>query len=103
METRKEQTSRIRSMESRFRRVRKAVDALNKALDKYDALLPAIEELDDYQRSGQWLHDFEADERGEIDPTLPRGVLSEDGLYDLLSDLDALRRRLAADARSSRA
>ena len=29
METRKEQTSRIRSMESRFRRVRKAVDALN--------------------------------------------------------------------------
>lgn len=37
-----------------------------------------------YCDSGQWLADFEADERGELPPALRRGVLSEDGLYDLL-------------------
>ena len=37
--------------------------------------------------SGQWQEDFEADERGEISPSIPRGVLSEDGLYNTLDRL----------------
>ena len=39
----------------------------------------------DYYESGQWLKDYEADERGELPPTLKRGVLSQDGLWELLS------------------
>lgn len=37
-----------------------------------------------YYNSGEWLEDYEADERGELPPNLKRGVLSQDALYDLL-------------------
>ena len=40
--------------------------------------------LDEYYTSGEWLEDYEADERGELPPDLKRGVLSQDALYDLL-------------------
>ena len=40
--------------------------------------------LNTYYTSGQWRDDYEADERGELPPDLKRGVLSQDGLYDLL-------------------
>ena len=41
-------------------------------------------ELIAYYESGQWLKDYEADERGQLPPTLKRGVLSQDGLWELL-------------------
>lgn len=40
--------------------------------------------LIDYYESGQWLKDYEADERGELPRNLKRGVLSQDGLWELL-------------------
>ena len=43
-------------------------------------------ELTSYYENGQWLKDFEADERGELPKDLKRGVLSEDGVYNLLSE-----------------
>ena len=43
-------------------------------------------ELRDYYENGQWLRDYEADERGELPVTLKRGVLSQDGLWDLLNE-----------------
>ena len=42
--------------------------------------------LEAYYTSGQWREDYEADERGELPPALKRGVLSQDALYNLLSD-----------------
>ena len=42
-------------------------------------------ELREYYENGQWLRDYEADERGELPVNLKRGVLSQDGLWDLLS------------------
>ena len=42
-------------------------------------------ELRDYYENGQWLRDYEADERGELPVTLKRGVLSQDGLWNLLN------------------
>ena len=42
-------------------------------------------ELTAYYESGQWLQDYEADERGELPRNLKRGVLSQDGLWELLS------------------
>ena len=43
--------------------------------------------LKEYMDSGQWRLDYEADEAGEIPPALKRGVLSQDGLYNLLENL----------------
>ena len=43
-------------------------------------------ELIAYYESGQWLQDYEADERGELPRNLKRGVLSQDGLWELLEN-----------------
>ena len=42
-------------------------------------------ELIAYYESGQWLHDYEADERGELPRNHKPGVVSQDGLWELLS------------------
>ena len=88
----KRRIARIRKMEIRYNRVKKVVEALHRDLDKYEHLLGTIDELEKYQESGQWLEDFEADERGELPRDLRRGVLSEDGLSDLLEDISTLFR-----------
>ena len=43
-------------------------------------------ELREYYENDQWLRDYEADERGELPGDLKRGVLSQDGLWDLLNE-----------------
>ena len=86
--------SRVKQMEKAFAKVTAATRDLAEALDKFDTLKADIKRLEKYQSSGQWLNDYEADERGEIPSDIPRGVLSEDGLYNLLTDIDALRERL---------
>ena len=43
------------------------------------------QELTDYYLGGQWLADYQADERGELPADLKRGVLSEDGVWNLLT------------------
>ena len=58
--------------------------------------------LDEYMDSGQWLADYEADERGEIDKDLPRGVLSQDALYDTLQELQEVLRSIRRLARKSK-
>ena len=40
--------------------------------------------------SGQWQKDFEADEAGLVPRDLPREVLSEDALYNLLAEADLI-------------
>lgn len=45
-------------------------------------------ELMDYYFGGQWLLDYQADERGELPEGLKRGVLSEDGVWNLLTELE---------------
>ncbi len=43
-----------------------------------------IEELKYYYEGTDWKADFAADERGELPADLKRGVLSEDGIYNVL-------------------
>ena len=88
--------ARIQEMEHRFDHVRAVADALDKTLSDYEEAQRRIRELEAYQASGRWLADFEADERGELPKGLPRGVLSEDGLDTLFTDLADLRARMAS-------
>ncbi|MCR5709383.1 MAG: DUF4298 domain-containing protein [Bacteroidales bacterium] len=78
---------RIEAMEASMERTARAVDALEKALDAYETVKPDIDRLTDYLESGAWREDFEADEAGLVPKGLKRGVLSEDGLYNLLADI----------------
>lgn len=43
-------------------------------------------ELLEYYFGGQWLADYQADERGELPKNMKRGVLSQDGLWNLLTE-----------------
>jgi hypothetical protein len=81
-------------METRFDRASGARANLAAALEAYDAVREDLEALRRYYEGGDWRRDFEADEAGRLPEGLKRGVLSEDGLYNLLCDSDALRGRL---------
>lgn len=59
------------------------------AFDRASAAHPPAEAdlqtLCAYLDSGAWLADYQADEQGRLPPDLKRGVLSQDGLYNLLA------------------
>lgn len=84
----------IRAMEEKLNRCRAAVDALQQALDAFDAVAGDLAALEAYYGSDDWFAHLAADERGELPPDLLRGVLSEDAVYDLLEEADRLRERI---------
>ena len=49
--------------------------------------------LTQYLESGQWLRDFELDEKGKLPSGLKRGILSEDGLYNLIADIEKKKKK----------
>lgn len=55
-------------------------------LDFFETKELAFKKLMDYYMSNQRMQDLVDDEQGLIPPTLPRGVLSEDAIYNLYSD-----------------
>ena len=81
-----EQTEIIRQMEQRLDRASSAVIELAAALDKYAGVQEAIAELDRYYGSKEWRQDLEDDEAGLLPADLKRGVLSEDAIWNLLTD-----------------
>ena len=72
---------RINDMEAVFDRVNYLM--INNLADS-DELKADIETLESYYTSQQWKDDFALDEAGKLPDSLKRGVLSEDGIYDLL-------------------
>ena len=54
--------------------------------DSLKAIKEDVAELSKYYGSKLWKQDFAADEAGILPPDLKRGVLSEDGIWNLLSD-----------------
>ena len=58
-----------------------------------EALQRKVSLLTQYMESGQWLRDYELDEKGELPKDLKRGILSEDGLYNLICDIEQSRKR----------
>ncbi len=81
-------TDRIRQMEQYFDEVREATEKDAKAVHKDKDLYEKWQALLAYYEGGQWLKDFECDERGELPCNLKRGVLSEDGVYNLISEIE---------------
>ena len=82
---------RITHMESLFDKSEEVVKRLEAALKDFAKLEHDIAKLEAYYNSPQWRKDFEADEAGKLPKDLKRGVLSEDGIYDLLSDYQCLK------------
>ena len=85
------QIERIKWMEQRFN------NALAAIKDESAASLKAIKEdvaeLNKYYGSELWKQDFATDETGNLPPDLKRGVLSEDGIWNLLSDYREIQKK----------
>ena len=88
------QMERIREMEQRMERVEKAVRELSAAMDFYEAVQEDLRALEAYYGSEGWKQDFADDEAGRLPKNLKRGVLSEDGIWNLLSEAREMSRRI---------
>ena len=82
--------NRIEDMNERLEKAREILDQLEKAVFEYNSIKEDVRILQEYMESGLWQLDFEADEAGHIPDCVPRGVLSEDGLYIFLERKDEI-------------
>lgn len=69
----------------RIKRITEMEIYFDRLQETYEA--EALTKLTAYYESPDWRSDFESDERGELPQGLKRGVLSEDGIYNLLTEL----------------
>ena len=77
----------ILRMEGYYDCLRAAVIFAGESLTADETLREMLTELTAYYDGGQWLADYELDEQGLLPPWLKRGVLSQDGLYNLLCEI----------------
>ena len=88
------QIERITYMEQILDEATEAVSSLSDALDKYSTVQGKLQELSAYYSSEQWRQDFDDDSAGKIPSDLKRGVLSEDAVYNLLTENNRLKEQL---------
>jgi len=96
-----EAIERIREMESALDECTDAAAQLSSRLDRMDALRERMIALNRYYSSAEWYSDRES----ELPDGLKAGVLSEDAVYDEISDMRELALRmleLAADILKNR-
>jgi len=89
-----ERIRRIREMETILQTAGPVLRRLEAALEEYEALREPLAALDAYYGSREWWEDLDADARGELPADLRRGVLSQDEVYDLLTDARRLETRM---------
>ena len=83
-----ETIERITLMEFYFDTIQKALEINPDFLKKEAPAGIMLQELTEYYENGQWMADYEADEAGLLPHDLKRGVLSEDGVYNLLFEIE---------------
>ena len=85
-----EQIERIRKMDQLFDLAKEAMEKPMISLETYEKAQKAIAVLSEYYGSKEWKLDYADDEAGLLPKDLKRGVLSEDGLWNLLADWKGL-------------
>ena len=91
----------INEMEDILDQAMQKMDALEEKMAEYEAFQPEIRKLEAYYTSPQWKEDFAADEAGEYPESLKRGVLSEDGIWNVLERNKELRERIGGELTDS--
>ena len=89
-----EQIERIQEMESCLDASEKAIGELSEALSAFEEAQPKYRKLSDYYGGDLWMQDYEDDEAGKLPRDLKRGVLSQDAVYDLLTEYRELMIRM---------
>ena len=74
----------LNKMEAIYQKATTTLKALEANIFELQHMQDDLQKLSDYYGNKQWRKDFEADEQGLYPEDLKRGVLSEDGVYNLL-------------------
>ena len=90
-----ENIERIEEMEQKFNQAFDAIRKMETAFEHYESTQENIRQLNAYLGSKAWKDDLYADEAGILPVNLKRGVLSEDGIWNLLADWHELKERMA--------
>ena len=88
------QRERIEEMERHFERASNVVTKLTGALEDFAKVQESIKALEAYYGSKEWKKDFCDDEKCLLPSDLKRGVLSEDGIWNLLENIRELKERM---------
>lgn len=78
--------SRIKKNESYMCEAKRLLKAEKLTGEENKKLRFLIGELEKYYTGAEWRKDYESDDAGLLPKNLKRGVLSEDGIYDLLEE-----------------
>ena len=89
-----EQITRIQQMEQLFDFAKEAMEEPVITPEKYKELQKVIAILSEYYSRKEWKQDYADDEAGLFPKDLRRGVLSEDGLWNLLADWQELKKTM---------
>ena len=80
--------ARVQKMEQYFDEIAEVVRLNPELLQTDESIGEKLQELITYYEGGLWMQDYQCDERGKLPRDLKRGVLSEDGLYNLLAEIE---------------
>ena len=80
----REATERVRQMERYFDLLQEVANTNPNALREDASIHAMLQTLTQYYENGQWLQDYELDEKGFFPQNLKRGVLAQDAVYDFL-------------------
>lgn len=79
---------RIEEMERIFNVLCSFAKSDPRVIRSHPHLKEMLDTLISYYNGGKWLEDYSADEKGLFPDNLKRGVLSQDGVYNLLAKLN---------------
>ena len=84
----------IYAMENILDKATYMMDTLEKKIVEYEEFQSAIKKLEAYYISQQWKDDYAMDETGKFPEKLKRGVLSQDGIWNMLERNKELTQRI---------
>lgn len=89
------QIERITLMEQHLDKAKEALALLTSAMGEFEGAQEAVDALSNYYGSRLWRKDLTDDEAGRLPQDLKRGVLSEDGIWNVLEEWRELKERMA--------
>ena len=81
--------SRITKMEKLFDDLKFSFEKSKEEFYKNKNLQRKLKVLTNYYENGKWLKDYQLDEENLLPKNLKRGILSQDGIYNFLSEVES--------------
>ena len=88
-----EAVDRVKQMELYFDMLQDVANNNPNAILTDDSIKAKLQILMEYYKNGQWLQDYELDEKRCFPQTLKRGILTQDAFFDFLDGIQKMTER----------